>query len=604
MRHRPFHRRLRPLVVGLCAFLLVPTATLGQPSLKDAVGRLIDGPSDDPAGPVAEVPAPGIGPKDELNRETPRGAVVGFLDAARNRDFERAAEYLFLGSLPSGWTTEDGPRLARYLKTVLDRTLWVDVPTLSRDPEGHKNDNLPEGRDWVGRIHAKGGPVDVFVQRIRAPGGERLWKFSSVTVARIPELYDEFGDGPLANVLPPLFFEIEAFDLQLWQAVGFLVLLAAAGLGSFVITAVLGWILRRLPDKLTTRLSPFVTGPLRLLIFVLGFAAARLTLNLPLHIAGVVGGIEALLRITAITWAALRLLDVLTTQMMDRLVERQQASAIALLPPARRSVQIVIVVVGIVVALSTVGFNVTALVAGLGVGGIAIALAAQKSIEQLFGGATLYADQPVKVGDFCRFGDKTGTVEAIGLRSTRVRTLERTVLTIPNAEFANLQLENFSKRDKFLFRPRLSLRYETTPDQMRYVLIEIRRLLYQHPKVDRDPCRVRFTTFGSFSLDIEIFTYVLVSDMNEYLAVTEDLNLRMMEVVYRSGAGFAFPSQTLYVEKGEPPDPQRRAEVEEEVRRWREQGELYVTGFPPAKIEEMFNTLDYPPQGTPHDLFR
>lgn len=593
--------------------LLLATAAAApaaaQPSLKDAVGRLIDGPSDDATGSDAAAPAAAPaqssrGPTDDLNRETPRGAVVGFLDAAHKRDFDRAAEYLFLGTLPAGWTIEDGPRLARYLKTVLDRTLWVDVPTLSRDPEGHKDDGLPDGRDWVGRIHAASGPVDIYVQRIRPPSGDRIWKFSSITVARIPELYDEFGDGPLANVLPPVFFELQAFDIQLWQAAGFAILLVGSALIAFAVTALLGWIFRRLPDKLTTRLSPFIVGPLRLLIFVVGFSAARLALNLPLHVVSVVAGIESLLRIFAFTWAALRLLDVVATQIMDRLVDRKQTSAIALLPPIRRTAQILIVAVGIVIALSTVGFNVTALVAGLGVGGIAIALAAQKSIEHLFGGATLYADQPVRVGDFCRFGDKMGTVEEIGLRSTRVRTLERTLLTIPNAEFSNLQLENFSKRDKFLFRPRLSLRYETTPDQMRFVLIEIRKLLYQHPKVDREPCRVRFTTFGAFSLDIEIFAYILVADMNEYLAVTEDLNLRTMDIVHRAGAGFAFPSQTLYVEKGEPPDPARTAEAEDAVRRWREQGELYVTGFPPAKIEEIFNTLDYPPKGNPVEVPR
>lgn len=594
-------------VAGITFALLIAGAPVGaQPSFKDAVGRLVDGPTDTPAADsaTASQPARPSGPKDDLNRDTPRGAVVGFLDAARKGDFDLAAEYLFLGNLPSGWTIEDGPRLARYLKTILDRTLWVDVPALSRDPEGHKDDDLPDGRDWVGRIQAAGGPVDVFVQRIRPPTGDRIWKFSSVTVARIPELYDEFGDGPLANVLPPVFFELQAFDIQLWQAVGLVSLLGVAGLLAFVVTWLLGWVFRRLPDTLTTRLSPFITGPLRLLLLVMAFAAMRLVLNLPLHVAGIVGGVEALLRIFAVTWAALRLLDVIASQMMDRLVERKQVSALGLVPPARRSAQIVIVAAGAVVALGAVGFNVTALVAGLGVGGIAIALAAQKSIEHLFGGATLYADQPVKVGDFCRFGDKVGTIEEIGLRSTRVRTLERTVLTIPNAEFSNLQLENFTKRDKFWFHPRISLRYETTPDQMRFVLVEIRKLLYQHPKVDIDPCRVRFTTFGSFSLDIDIFTYILAKDMHEFLAISEDINLRIMEVVHGAGAGFAFPSQTVYLEKSEPPDLERVAQAEAAVREWRESGELYVTSFPAEKIQEIFNTLDYPPKGTPPDGLR
>jgi MscS family membrane protein len=332
---------------------------------------------------------------------------------------------------------------------------------------------------------------------------------------------------------------------------------------------------------------------------VVVFSEARIVLNLPLHVGSVVGAIESLLRIIAYTWAALRLLDVFTGRLMERLLARQQVSSLGLVPPGRRIAQIVIVAIGMIVALGAVGFNVTAVVAGLGVGGIAVALAAQKSIEQLFGGATLYADQPVKVGDFCRFGDKTGTIEEIGLRSTRVRTLDRTMLTIPNAEFSNLQLENFSKRDKFRFFPRISLRYETTPDQMRFVLIEIRELLYRHPKIDLDPCRVRFTTFSACSLDIDIFAYVLTRDMNEFLAVAEDLNLRIMDVVARSGAGFAFPSQTVYLEPGSPPDAELRTRAEETVRGWRESDALYISKFPDEKIAEIVNTLDYPPKGTP-----
>lgn len=598
-----------PTLLGaIVVVALITTAwpfrhAVAQPTLKDAVGRLLDGPAAEPptdgAAEASSAPATPSVNADDLHRETPRTAVIGFLDAARADDFSRAAEYLFLGSLPKGWSAEDGPQLARHLKTVLDRTLWVDIPLLSKEPEGHANDGLPVGRDLVGRIQTASGPVDVLVQRVRLPGGERVWKFASVTVARIPDLYEEFGDGPLAGLLPAMFFEIHLFDLQLWQVVGIAVAFLVAYLVALVVTAALGWLFRRLPDKLTTRLSPFITGPLRLLLTVVLFSAARLSLHLPLYAVSVVRALEELLRVFAFTWAGLRLLDVVATQLMDRLVERRQASAIGLLPPVRRVLQILIVMVGTVVSLSAIGFNVTALVAGLGVGGIAVALAAQKSIEHLFGGVTLYADQPVKVGDSCRFGDKVGTVEVIGLRSTRVRTQERTVLTIPNAEFASLQIENFAKRDKFWFHPRLSLRYETTPDQMRYVLIEVRQLLYQHPKVDRDPCRVRFTTFSASSLDIDISAYVLAADANEFLAIAEDLNLRLMEIVGQAGANFAFPSQTLYLEQGAPPDPQRVAEAEAAVHRWRKEESLYITDFPADKIDAMYNTLEYPPKGAP-----
>lgn len=149
-----------------------------------------------------------------------------------------------------------------------------------------------------------------------------------------------------------------------------------------------------------------------------------------------------------------------------------------------------------------------AAVAGLGVGGLAIALAVRPTLENIIGGLTLFADQPVRVGDFCAYGDKIGTVEEIGLRSTRIRSLERTIVTIPNAEFSRMQLINYTRRDMMLYKFILDLRYETTPDQLRYVLAKIREMLLGHPKVTPDPARIRFLEFGAYSLNLEVFAYV------------------------------------------------------------------------------------------------
>jgi MscS family membrane protein len=236
-------------------------------------------------------------------------------------------------------------------------------------------------------------------------------------------------------------------------------------------------------------------------------------------------------------------------------------------------------------------------VAGLGVGGIAVALAAQKTVENLFGGLTLIADQPVKVGDFCRFGEQVGTVERIGLRSTRVRTLDRTVVSIPNAEFANLKLENFADRDRIWLKVNLGLRYETTPDQLRHVLVHLRELLHAHPRIDPDPARVRFVGFGANSLDLEVYAYVRTRDYDEFLAVREDLYLRMMDVVAASGTAFAFPSQTVY--RGDQGlDAERAGRAEAEIQRWREEGTLPLPEFPADRVAGLRDSLDYPPKGS------
>jgi MscS family membrane protein len=184
------------------------------------------------------------------------------------------------------------------------------------------------------------------------------------------------------------------------------------------------------------------------------------------------------------------------------------------------------------------------------------------------------------------------------LRSTRVRTLDRTVVSVPNAEFSNMQLENYAKRDRIWYHPTIGVRYETTPDQMRFLLVEIKRMLASHPKVDPDPARVRFTTFGAYSLDVEIFAYLRTSDFNEFLAIQEDLNLRLMDIVEASGSGFAFPSQTIYAGTDDGLSEDRSRAAEEAIRKWRESGDLPLPSFPDRALSEMRSSLDYPPKGS------
>jgi MscS family membrane protein len=260
-------------------------------------------------------------------------------------------------------------------------------------------------------------------------------------------------------------------------------------------------------------------------------------------------------------------------------------------------VKILIATFAGVAVLHSFGVNVITVLAGLGVGGIAVALAAQKTLENFIGGITLYADQPVRVGEFCRFGGTVGTVDEVGLRSTRVRTLDRTVVTIPNAEFSNLQIENFARRDRIWYHPTIRLRYETTPDQMRYILVEGLRLLYAHPKIDSASARIRFVGFGSSSLDLEVFSYVTVNDYGEYLEVAEDLNLRIMDLVAAAGSRMALPAQTTYLEEGHGLDPDRARAAEAQVQAWREQRELWLPRFPREKIAEIDSTLAYPAGG-------
>jgi len=304
--------------------------------------------------------------------------------------------------------------------------------------------------------------------------------------------------------------------------------------------------------------------------------------------------VAATLTVMGATWLLLRLIDIYFD-----LKERQSAGTapdkISLLHLGKKLVKILAVMIGALIIFYIAGINLTAVIAGLGVGGIAVALAAQKTLENLFGGITVVSDQPIRVGDFCRAGDFLGTVLSVGLRSTRLRTLARTIVSIPNGQLALMNLENFTMRDKIWFNHTLDLRYETTAEQLRYILAAIREMLYSHPKVESPSARVRFIGFGDSSIKLEIFAYVLETDYAAFLPIQEDLLLRIMDIVEEGGSGFAFPSQTTYLASDAGLDAGKTKEAILKVRQWREQGELPFPDFPPETIAKMNNQLEYPP---------
>ncbi|MEM7025169.1 MAG: mechanosensitive ion channel family protein, partial [Pseudomonadota bacterium] len=254
----------------------------------------------------------------------------------------------------------------------------------------------------------------------------------------------------------------------------------------------------------------------------------------------------------------------------------------------------------VIAGAQDLGADMVPLIAGLGVGGLAVALAAQRTLANFIGSVILFMNKPVRVGDFCRYGDQIGTVEQIGLISTRIRTLERTVVTVPNAEFSEMKLDNFNRRDQRLLKTVLQLRYETTPEQLRYVLAQLRQLIVGHPMVTPDPARVRFVAFGPYSKDIEVFAYLRCQDQNTFLAIQEDLLLRMEDIVSAAGSGFAFPSQTAYLARDTALDAAKSKDAEAQVARWRRSGRLPFPDFQDEHQERLTDVLDYPPKGSPN----
>ena len=535
------------------------------------------------------------GPIDEFNRGVPRTSVEGFLKAARALDYKRAAQYL---QLPTWLDKAEGPQLARHLRIVFDRVpLWIDLNGVSDRPAGHANDGLPPIQDRLSRIKTPERTVDILLERVSRPDGVSIWKFSSTTIAEISWLYDEFGYGALGEILPALVFDLEFLGIQVWLWVGILVLLIVAYFAALVATKIVIFFVNRTKARLSDQAEKVIRGPARLLFFVLIGRAGIDLLGPSVTLRAALEGQTLLL--VAIAWLIIGLLESGIGRIAERLRRSGQGQAIVLLPTVTNALKFIVIGVAALVWLDNIGVKVTTLLAGLGLGGLALALGLQKSIENVVGAVSLLTLQPVRVGDFCRFGSTVGTVEEIGLNATRVRTLDRTVVNVPNAQFSNLHLDNFTRRDKIWYHPRIRLRYDTTPDQIRYILVEVRKLLYSHPKVSSDPARIRFEEFGVYSLDLGIFAYITVTDFDEFLEIAEDLNLRIMDVVAKGGAKLTLPSQTTYLENGLGADQPQIRGAEEQVRKWRDQNELYLPRFPQEKIAELQGSLEYPPIGSP-----
>jgi MscS family membrane protein len=253
-------------------------------------------------------------------------------------------------------------------------------------------------------------------------------------------------------------------------------------------------------------------------------------------------------------WAGFRSVDVAFAAVKDAPWTRVNAGLSGLLPLGRKVSKVVLLAIGAVAVLNELGFQVASLLAGLGIGGVALALAAQKTVENLFGSVAIGMDQPFRVGDFVKVEDWVGTVEAIGMRSTRFRTLDRTRITYPNGKLADMKCETFAARDRIRLYANLGLSYRTTAAQMRLVLAGIEEALARHPRIAPDAPSIRFTELRESALNVEVFAYLATADWGEFTRLRQDLLLRFMEIVEQAGTSFAFPTRTVVLEGG-PPGP-------------------------------------------------
>jgi MscS family membrane protein len=520
------HRRHLAVVV-FCAWLLGIAATVSAQV---------------PAAPAASAPAPA--PVDPLGRESPFGTITGFSSAVHREDFNVAARYLQAGAR--------GPQqlenLARELSELLDRYYTDRLSALSTLPTGDLADGFDPDRE---PIHLVIGDreVDLFLRRVKDPVAGDIWLVSSDSLGRVSLLRRTSAATWIERIMPGSLVSRSYAGLSLAQWI--------LWAGSFFAPLLLFWMLARLVPWVARRRIVDITPRA---IFLAGWNRVRWPLvgglTLLAHLAAVpLLGFSVTTRLSytrfvlvtlvfAVTLLVWRLMGAMFQQAGLMALRRGRASARSLIKLGERVAKVLVILIAMFVVLRLAGVNPTTALAGVGIAGIAVALGAQKSVENLLGAVFLLTDRALAVGDFCRVSDRDGWVEDITLRSVRLRTLEQTLLSVPAGLLSQGSIENYTTRGKILLQSVVRLRYGPTCEQIETALNGMRQLLAQHPSIEQESARVRLTSFGAQAIEIDVFAYVTTADYLKFLEIRERLLLQIARIVESSGAAFAIPTQS------------------------------------------------------------
>lgn len=472
------------------------------------------------------------GGSDPLGRDTPRGAVEGFLRAIDEGNLVKAADYLDLRNLPSEITQYTPEQLAAGLAIVLSRGAWFDLEQLSQNEEGQAGDGLPSYRDLLVELPTPEKTIRVLLQRVPDGEGGRIWKFSNATLAELDVLYETYRHNDFVEWLAQSLPDVSFLSIELFKWVTTLLAVLAAA----PVVLLASWLGARTmvsrEGPLYPKVRRFLMGPVATVVLIL--VADRVLHNLGIGLTAQ-KIFSSYTLVTGVTiWLLWQAVNLFRDAYGQRLASLGRESSIALLRPLTNALKLVVLLLGFLVWLDNLGFQITAVLTGLGIGGVAVALVLQKPLEDVFGAITLYTQQPVKIGDFGRFGAVTGTVEEISLRTTRIRTLANSLVSIPNMRLAGEPIENLSAREKYLYSSVLRLKGDAAGSDLSALLELIREALIANEQVLNDDLRVRFTAITLAGFDVSVFAYIDAEDWADYLAVAETLNLTVLELISAS----------------------------------------------------------------------
>ena len=478
-------------------------------------------------------------PSDPLNRGNPRSAVTGFLEARHDSNYDRAAQYLDLHQIPEQERAQRGPERARQLEAVLNSDSHFTVLRLNQSPEGNLADDPNPSIEHVASVRRYGSYFDIELERVELKPGMPIWLFTPATVNAIPSLTTTSTASAIESRLPAFLVSIRILETPIWKWIVLFAVVLLILLLFRLVEHLLALIIKRFLNRPGVKSRWFwllsVLQPWLVVLSAMIFVTVEQFIDPSALGRLYTGRVILLVVVGAFAWCLANLVDLFLSRVDSLLDPRQRIVSHSLIYLGRRTAKVAIFIVAAIIVLDNWGYNMTTMIAGLGVGGIAIALAAQGTIANVFGGVSVIADHPVMVGDFGNFGGVMGTVEDIGMRSTRIRTLNRTLMSIPNAAFAGMNLENYASRDKILFNPTLQIKRGTAKEKIRHLITALAEMLDKDKRVEIGPSPIRLSTLTAPSFGLEIFAYTLTRDIDEFYKIEADLFLEIDELLASSG---------------------------------------------------------------------
>jgi len=450
----------------------------------------------------------------------------------------------------------------------MDRAYVGRVGRISDQREGSEQRGVPQDHERVGAFRLNDAETNVELVRVSDPSAGDIWLFSSATLDAVPELFAQVETSEIESKLPRFLVTDRFLHTPVWRLIAFVLLIPICFALAWGIVRVLRGVLRMWMRwrhrPILEDVHDSLDAPATLILTAVFHQTGTNFLGLALLIHAYYQRAVMAIVVAGLAWLFFRVINRWGERARRKTLAGSGYKSGTFILLGQRILKAVVAILTVLAMFSVLGFNMTTALAGLGVGSIAVAFAAQKTLENLLGGVSVLGDEVIRVGETCRIDGKIGNVKDISLRSTRIRLLDRTELSVPNGELANMNVENLSRRDKHLFNTTLALRSETSPERLRALLADLRSLLREHPKVDPNP-RVRFVAFGESSLDVEIACYIGTTAWEEFLALQEDLLLRIMQQVADAGVEFAFPSRTVYIERAHNTDPERMHSLEKQA---------------------------------------